>query len=78
MPNIKCKNCHGRGTIPLSGAYSETLTMLRRCREPVSGADMAKLMGTSNEAMCNRLRMLERYNLARGEKYGRKVLWQSI
>jgi hypothetical protein len=78
MQSIKCRHCRGRGTIPITGVYADTLTRLRRCDSPVSGADLAAQMGVSNEAMCNRLRALERHGLTVGRQYGRKVMWRAV
>lgn len=75
-PEVTCGHCHGRGKLRLTGAALETLSQLRKCHDPISGASLAKRMGVSNEAMCNRLRSLERHGLIVGERYGRTVLWK--
>jgi Mn-dependent DtxR family transcriptional regulator len=77
-PTIRCAHCRGKGAVPLSGVYMETWAALRRQKERVSGADLARLMGVPETAMNNRLVALERHGLAEGEAYGRKRLWRAM
>lgn len=77
MTRVPCGCCKGAGTVPLSGQYALTLAVLRKQREPVSGADMGRTLDISNEAACNRLKKLEKYGLAECEPYGRELLWRA-
>jgi hypothetical protein len=70
-----CPCCGGTGRVPLSGEYARTLALLRTQKQPAHGAALAWLDGCRNEAMCNRLRVLETFGLAKGERVGRRVLW---
>ena len=71
---ITCGRCDGRGTIPLNGAYFDTLKALVSL-EPINAADLAREMKVGGTAMCNRLSALERLGLATGERYGREKRW---
>jgi predicted transcriptional regulator len=72
---IACPHCRGAGRTVLSPAYAATLALLRRQRQPVNGAALARLAGTKEPAMCNRLVVLSNYGLAVGTRNGREVLW---
>lgn len=71
----ECPWCDGTGRVALGPAYERTHELLKAQREPISGADLARLAGCLTSAMCNRLVHLERLGLARGERSGRKRLW---
>jgi len=74
----KCGRCHGTGRIQLTGIWLDTLALLRNIKGPLSGADLARLMGCKNEAMCNRLVALEQMGLSRSRPYGRVRLWMAV
>jgi hypothetical protein len=73
---VVCKCCKGEGSIELTGIYAETLFVLSRQTEEVSGAALARVVGCNNTAMCNRLKALEGHGLAVSRPYGRKLLWR--
>lgn len=72
---VVCTHCGGTGSIELTGVYAETLGLLIR-KPGLHGAALAKLAGCTGEAMCNRLKALERQGLAVGKRHGRKTLWR--
>lgn len=79
-PTVQCNCCNGTGRRPLSGVYKRTLAVLRRQRDEISGADMARLMGCKNEAMCMRLARLELIGFAeshQGIRDSRMRLWRA-
>jgi response regulator of citrate/malate metabolism len=72
----KCPCCKGRGTMPLTGIYAETLRDVRRwCARPerhvVANRD-AWWFGCSPTALNNRLAWLEEHSFIKSEKYGRQ------
>jgi hypothetical protein len=73
--DVPCAHCAGTGWVRLSPVYRETLALLKIQSAPVNGRQLADQAGCAGEAMCNRLRRLESYGLARGVKQGREVLW---
>lgn len=73
---VKCKCCNGVGSITLTGVYADTLRLLARQIEEVSGADLARLAGCKGEAMCMRLVALKKHGLVISRPYGRKRLWR--
>lgn len=74
---ITCGLCGGKGRIELTGEYHETLCMLRREREEITGAALGRKAGIAPTAMCNRLVALEKHGLAVGRWFGRKRLWRA-
>ena len=72
-----CPHCEGKGTVLLTGVYLDTLAVLKRCREPISGVALAAKMHVKNPAMCNRLRVLAAHGLAASQRFGRVVLWEA-
>lgn len=72
---VPCGCCGGTGRVMLTGVYADTLALLRKQRQPLNGKQLSELDGCSNEAMCNRLRAIERYGLARSVRHGRERRW---
>ncbi len=72
---VKCGCCRGEGLVRLGEVYTRTLALLRRQTHPVNGAALAQVYGCRPEAMCNRLRGLAKYGLAKCVKNGRENLW---
>lgn len=71
---VACGQCKGTGRAILGKSYSETLKLVDKI--PMSGSTLAALAGCSNEAMCNRLRILEeKYSLIKSVRVGRERLW---
>jgi predicted methyltransferase len=74
---IPCPCCEGRGRLPLTGVYLETLKGVRRWvrarpeRYVVANRD-AYWFGCKPTALNNRLAWLERRGLIRSEKFGRQ------
>lgn len=76
---IKCKRCNGTGQMPFNGAIADTLRMLRKLREPVTGAATARRLGNVKpSAMNNRLAYLENIGLAESERYGRERKFKAV
>lgn len=80
--SYKCPCCKGKGAVPLTGVYADTLRGLRRlCRRPggyvVANRD-APLFGCEATALNNRLAWLERHGLATSFKYGRQRRFLSL
>jgi hypothetical protein len=75
---VPCGHCGGAGRLELTGVYAETLDLLRRQQAEVNGAQLAKLAGCTNMAMCNRLVALERNGLATSRRYGQQRLWKAV
>lgn len=73
-PSVKCPHCRGLGRMPITGVYAETLRVVL-FNPGRNGAELAKLMGCKNEAMCNRLRRLEQLRLVESTPFGRQVTW---
>lgn len=55
----------------LAAVYAQTLDMLRKHRGEITGADLARKAGCSNEAMCNRLKRLEELDFVESRVSGR-------
>lgn len=76
MDTTACPHCNGKGRIPVTGVYAETLRGLRRwCKRPgmfvVANRD-AYWFDCKPTALNNRLAWLESHGFARSEKYGRQ------
>lgn len=72
---IVCPTCEGRGQIPLTGVYLETLKILRRLTRKgskVVSNKHATKFGCRATALNNRLARLEELGLAQSERYGRE------
>ena len=73
---IACPHCNGRGSVPVTGIYADTLTGLRRLtaqgRDCVANRDAFFVFGCKPTALNNRLAWLEAHGFARSEKYGRQ------
>jgi len=70
IPEIKCSQCGGKGTHPLSAGMLRTLQTVRKLRR-ASAEDVARALGWSGNvtAICNRLRSLYDLGfLTRGRK----------
>ena len=76
--HIRCPHCCGKGCIPLTGVYADTLALLRAQPDEVTGIDMARLDGCTGPAMNNRLAVLEGYGLVASRRYGRKRLYRAV
>ena len=74
---IQCSRCKGRGEVELNGEFAETLLLLRKQKEELNGASLAKLAGIHPTAMNNRLVWLERNGFATGRRYGRSRFWRA-
>ena len=74
----ECPYCGGTGILPISTRYAATLALLKKQRQETTGAELARLAGIKNEAMCNRLRILEKHGLVVGYRDGRRILWKTI
>lgn len=78
MPDrVPCGHCRGCGTVEVTGVYADTLALLRKQQDEVSGAELARVAGCKATAMCNRLARLERMGLATSRKYGRERLFKA-
>lgn len=76
---VPCGHCQGCGQVELTGDHLLTLQILMEQAGEVSGADMARIIGSvTNEAMCNRLVILERYGLATSRRWGPKRLYKAV
>lgn len=69
---VPCPCCDGSGRIELTGEYLLTLLALREQPGEVSGAELGRIMGVKNEAMCNRLARLEAMGLVASRRFGRE------
>ena len=79
MPEtIKCHCCNGTGRIPFTGIYADTLALLRKQRDPMTGIELARLAKCEGTAMCNRLAALESMGFAESKPYGRKKFWKAV
>ena len=75
----KCGHCKGRGTIPVTGEYSDTLYLLRkvfRSYDEITGAELADIAGIKPTAMNNRLAILEKFGFLRSRIWGRKRFYR--
>lgn len=76
MATVTCSHCKGKGVIPVTGVYKETLRGLRRLCEQSGGYCVANIhaawFGCKGTALSNRLAWLEAHGLARSVKYGRQ------
>ena len=80
MPNAhrRCPHCGGSGRVQLSGVYAKTLDLLREAGGEIHAAALASGTGVSGEAMCNRLRALERHGFVASRVSGRKRLYRAL
>jgi predicted transcriptional regulator len=78
IATVPCGCCRGTGQIPLGDVYRETIELLRRQSQPVNGAELARQAGCKNEAMCNRLIVLEKYGMATSRRDGRERIWTAL
>lgn len=72
---VKCKQCNGKGHVPLTGVYLETLLLLltRTAKGlPTVANQQADEWGCKATALNQRLIALEKHGLARSERYGRQ------
>ena len=73
--SIPCPHCHGKGSLPLSGVYAETLKGVRRwCKAYgyLVANQAASAFDCKPTALNNRLRRLEELGFVRSEWYGRQ------
>ena len=77
-PTIPCSCCGGTGRIELTGEYRETLERVRLVGGEFTAAEVGRLMGVKNEAMCNRLAGLERMGFLTSRRFGRKRLFSVV
>jgi len=77
MDQVFCQHCSGTGRREVTGIYAETLALLRRQKQEVTGADLAAIDGCKATAMNNRLASLERLGLATSRRFGRKRLYKA-
>lgn len=70
-----CGHCGGTGHVKLTGVYADTLALLRKQKQEVTGAELATIDGCKATAMNNRLAMLEQHGFATSRKYGRMRLY---
>lgn len=77
--NESCPYCRGTGSVPIGEEYFATYIALSMAGE-IHAAELAKRMSVpcSNEAMCNRLVMLEKKGLATSRRLGRKRLYTAV
>lgn len=76
MPDfIPCSHCDGEGFVELTGAYAETLSLLRGLPAALNGSELAKLANINPTAMNNRLVWLEGQGLAVRRRNGKESLW---
>lgn len=77
--NEKCPYCRGSGVVPIGDEYFATYIALTKVGE-IHAAELARRMSEpcSNEAMCNRLVMLEKKGLATSRRVGRKRLYTAV
>ncbi|MBY0456762.1 MAG: hypothetical protein K2V38_05460 [Gemmataceae bacterium] len=75
---VRCGCCGGTGRRALpAGDHLDTLLRLRALGREAYGAELARDMGCTNEAMCNRLAYLEGLGLATSRVQGRKRLFRA-
>ncbi len=70
-----CGHCKGRGWIPLTGTHKETLDLLRRQKEPITGAKFSVVAKCKDTAMNNRLSTLFRLGFVCSRVWGRERLY---
>lgn len=82
MPTaIQCPHCKGKGTIPLTGVYAETLRGVRRLTKSYGycvANKHAYLFGCKPTALNQRLAALERHGLLSSERFGRQRRYKAI
>lgn len=64
--------------VEVTGAYAETWRFLRKQRQAVNGATLARGMGINPTAMNNRLVWLEAHDLATSKRNGSECLWTAL
>lgn len=74
---VPCSHCAGEGWVVLTGVYADTLTLLKKQRKEVSGAELARIAKVNSTAMNNRLCALEGYGFASGRRYGAVRMWKA-
>lgn len=74
---IPCSRCNGDGYTEVTGAYAETLSLLRGLPAALNGAELAKLAGINPTAMNNRLVWLESNHFAERKRNGKESLWKA-
>ena len=72
---VTCDRCHGKGHLPVTGVYGETLMIVARNPDQ-NGAELARMAGCEPTAMNNRLTALERRGLVVRRQFGRASLWR--
>jgi len=75
---VQCSCCGGTGTVALTGVYFDTLGLLRKQKEEIHGAALARIAGCNATAMNNRLAYLEENGFVTSCVYGRKKLFSAI
>lgn len=78
---VPCGTCEGTGQQELPKSLSVTLTKVRDANGKgitPSGADLARSLKVRNTAMCQRMKLLEKFGLVTGEKVGRRMLWTAV
>ncbi len=73
-----CGHCGGTGHVELNGVYADTLALLRKQKDEVTGADLAKIDGCKPCAMNNRLSMLDHHGFLTSRRYGKKRLYKAV
>ena len=74
---VTCTCCGGTGKREFNGVFADTLELLKSMKEEISGAELARMDGCNNTAMCNRLVELEKHGCAVSRKYGKERLWKA-
>jgi sugar-specific transcriptional regulator TrmB len=74
-----CPYCRGSGRVPIGDEFFATYIALSTAGE-IHAAELAKRMSVpcSGEAMCNRLRGLEKKGLATSRVSGRRRLYTAV
>jgi Fic family protein len=78
-PSRPCNCCGGTGRLEVTGAYAETLALLRRelrPRDEITGAALAAVAGCKPTAMNNRLARLEELGFVTSRRFGRLRLFR--
>ena len=74
----KCCRCKGTGKVAMNGAHADTLEVLKKQKQEISGVALSRIVGCKPTAMNNRLTYLQKLGLAKGRAYGRMVLWRAV